>query len=72
MSNFVVLKMTGKDGYWLVDIDGQTVSPMDGIAPDAFGYSKNAESSGAVFSSGIDVAVVAETRDDAFAGKYDT
>ena len=72
MAKFVALKLTGEADYWLVDLDAKTVSPMKGIVPDAFGYTADAADSGATFVSGIDVAVVTETRDDAFAGKYDT
>jgi hypothetical protein len=72
MAKFVALKLTGETGYWLVDFDNKTIEPMDGIVANAFGYIQDAETSGASFVSGIDVAVVAETRADAYAGKYDT
>ncbi len=72
MTKFVALKLTGETEYWLVDLDTKTVSPMKGIVANAFGYSADAAGSGATFVSGIDVAVVTESRDDAFAGKYDT
>lgn len=72
MAKFVALKLTGETGYWLVDLDARTVEPMKEIVTDPFGYAADADSSGATLTSGIDVAVVAETRDDAFAGKFDT
>jgi hypothetical protein len=72
MAKFVALKLTGETGYWLVDLTNKTVEPMDGIAVDAFNYTQDAEASEATFVSGIDVAVVTQTRDDAYAGKYDT
>lgn len=72
MAKFVALKLTGEADYWLVDLDAKTVEPMKGIVPDAFNYTQDAEASGATFVSGLDVAVVAETRADAYAGKYDT
>ena len=72
MSKFVVLKLTDEAGYWLVDFDKGSVSAMPDIASDPFGYTDAANSSGAAFVSGVDVAVATETRDDAFAGKYDT
>jgi hypothetical protein len=72
MSKFAALKLTGETGYWLVDFDAGRVEPMSGIAADAFGYTAEARDSGANFISGLDVAIVTETRDDAFAGKYDT
>jgi hypothetical protein len=72
MPKFVALKLTGEKDYWLVDLEQGVVSTMAGIAPDAFGYTTEAEKSGATFVDGVDVAVATETRDDAFAGKYDT
>jgi hypothetical protein len=72
MARFVALKLTGETGYWLVDLTDKTVESMDGIVANAFNYTQDAETSGAAFVSGIDVAVATETRDDAYAGKYDT
>jgi hypothetical protein len=72
MAKFVALRLKGETGYWLVDFDAKTVEPMDAIVADAFGYGQDPSASGATFVSGIDVAVVAETRADAYAGKYDT
>jgi len=72
MAKFVALKLTGESGYWLVDFDNKTVSPMDSIVANPFGYTSDADSSGATFVSGVDVAVATETSADAFAGKYDT
>jgi hypothetical protein len=72
MAKFVALKLTGETGYWLVDFDHSTVEPMDGIVANAFNYTQDAQTSEATFVSGIDVAVVAQTRADAYAGKYDT
>jgi hypothetical protein len=72
MTKFVALKLTGETGYWLVDLGNKTVEPMDGIVNDAFGYTQDAETSEAAFVSGLDVAVVTQTRADAYAGKYDT
>jgi hypothetical protein len=72
MAKFVALKLTGETGYLLVDVEAMTVEPMNTIVADAFGYTVDASASGASLVSGIDVAVVTESRDDAFAGKYDT
>jgi hypothetical protein len=72
MAKYVVLKLAGEPGYWLVDFDQKTVTPMDDIAADAFGYSADASDSGASLISGVDVVVATESRDDAFAGKFDT
>jgi hypothetical protein len=72
MAKFVALKLTGETGYWLVDFDNRSVEPMDGIAPNAFNYTQDAQASEATYVSGIDVAVVTQTRADAYAGKYDT
>lgn len=72
MAKLVALKLTGETGFYLVDLDAKTVEEMQGIAADAFGYTAEAQSSGAVFSAGLDVAVAVETRADAYAGKYDT
>jgi hypothetical protein len=72
MAKLVALKLTGQPAYYLVDLDKKTVEEMQGIVPDAFGYTSEAQTSGAAFTSGLDVAVAVETREDAFAGKYDT
>lgn len=72
MAKFVALKLTGETGYWLVDFDAGSVTPMGSIVQNPFGYTPEANASGAAFVSGVDVAVATETRDDAFAGKYDT
>ncbi|MDB5525028.1 MAG: hypothetical protein JWM58_2791 [Rhizobium sp.] len=72
MSKFVVLKLSDESGYWLVDFDNGSVTAMDTIVPDPFGYTAAANTSGAAYVSGVDVAVATLTRDDAFAGKYDT
>lgn len=72
MAKFVTLKLTGESDYWLVDLEQGSVSTMNGIVPDPFGYTAEAEQSGATFVDGIDIAIATETREDAFAGKYDT
>ena len=72
MPKFAVLKLSDETGYWLVDFAAGSVTTMDAIVADPFGYTASANSSGAAHVSGVDVAVVTQTRDDAFAGKYDT
>ena len=72
MARLVALKLTGETDYWLVDLDARTVEPMQPTVKDPFGYTADASASGATFTSGLDVAVVAETREDAFSGKFDT
>lgn len=72
MAKLVALKLTGDAGYYLVNLDDNTIEPMKDIVPNAFGYTPEAQTSGAAFTSGVDVAIAVETRADAYAGKYDT
>ena len=68
MTKFVTLKLTGESDYWLVDFEQGSVSTMNNIVSDPFGYTAEAEQSGATFVDGIDVAIVTETKEDAFSG----
>lgn len=72
MAKVVVLGVKGEEGYWLVDFGTGSVSPLPSLDADPFGYSAAARAAGAVLTSGIDLAVLAPSSDDAFAGRFDT
>lgn len=72
MAKYVVLGVTGESGYWLVDFDMQSVTPLPDTLTAPFGHTPSARSKGATLIANIDIAVVVNDRDDAFNGKYDS
>ncbi|MBO3761430.1 hypothetical protein [Ciceribacter sp. L1K22] len=72
MAKFVVLGVSGEEGYWFVDFEAGTVTAMPSTVEAPFGYSTEARSHGAVLTAGVDLAVTVTDQDDAFAGRYDS
>jgi hypothetical protein len=72
MAKYVVLGITGENGYWLVDFDMNSVTPIPAGVPAPFGHTPSARSKGATLIANVDLAVVVNDRDDAFAGSYDS
>lgn len=72
MAKFVVLGLSGEEGYWFVDIEAGTVTAMPADIADPFGYTPDARAHGAVITAGVDLAVVTTDQTDAFAGRYDS
>jgi len=72
MAKFVILGVTGEEGYWLVDFDAGTVSAVPAGEASPFGYTPEARAHGAVMTAGVDLAVTVTDKDDAFAGRLDS
>lgn len=72
MAKYVVLGITGESGYWLVDFDMNSVTPMPAGVTAPFGHTASARSKGATLIANVDMAVVVNDRDDAFNGNYDS
>lgn len=72
MAKYVVLGITGESGYWLVDFDMNSVTPLPDLPADPFGLTPTARSKGATLTANIDMAVVVNDRDDAFNANYDS
>ncbi|UVC12316.1 hypothetical protein IHQ71_29255 (plasmid) [Rhizobium sp. TH2] len=72
MAKYVVLGVTGESGYWLVDFDMQSVTPLPDTLTAPFGHTASARSKGATLIANVDMAVTVYDHDDAFNGKYDS
>jgi hypothetical protein len=72
MAKYVVLGVTGESGYWLVDFDMNTVTPLPDTLDEPFGHTAVARLKGATLVANVDLAVVVNDHDDAYAGRYDS
>ncbi|WP_051228401.1 hypothetical protein [Pleomorphomonas oryzae] len=69
MAKMAVLGMTDEPGYWLVDFENGTVSPLPEGTKEPFDFSKTARDKGAKLVAGVDLAVALDSGDEVIAGK---
>lgn len=72
MAKMAILGMSDEPGYWLVDFENGTVSPLPEGTQEPFDFSKAARDKGAKLVAGVDLAVALDNGDEAMTSQGDT